>query len=140
MHQMMQSTAAPRSGYGTHRAAVKFIQKKCKLMNIEFKHFFEAADEDHVRREKAKAKEFRNSQWWKNVKGCGECSYCKSRVHPSELTMDHRVPIIRGGRSIKGNLVPCCKECNEKKKYMLPIEWNGYIKSLNKRSAELIKQ
>ncbi|MBQ9447564.1 MAG: HNH endonuclease, partial [Victivallales bacterium] len=49
---------------------------------------------------------------------------------PKELTMDHIVPIIRGGFTRKGNVVPCCKECNNKKKYMLPIEWQEYMDSL----------
>jgi len=30
--------------------------------------------------------------------------------------MDHLVPLARGGKSIKANLVPACKECNTKKK------------------------
>ena len=36
--------------------------------------------------------------------------------------MDHLVPLIRGGRSTKGNLVPACKECNTKKKHQLAFE------------------
>jgi 5-methylcytosine-specific restriction enzyme A len=38
------------------------------------------------------------------------------------LTMDHLVPLIRGGRSTKGNLVPACKPCNTKKKHQLVFE------------------
>jgi len=40
--------------------------------------------------------------------------------------MDHKVPIIRGGKSVKGNLVPCCKPCNDKKKHKLAFEWEEY--------------
>lgn len=47
-----------------------------------------------------------------------------------ELTMDHIVPIVRGGKSKRGNVVPACKECNTKKKYMLPIEWEEYLSRL----------
>jgi len=42
--------------------------------------------------------------------------------------MDHLVPLIRGGRSVRGNTVPACKECNNKKKYLLPIEWDCYLR------------
>ncbi len=42
--------------------------------------------------------------------------------------MDHVVPLVRGGRSTKGNVVPCCKDCNSKKKYLLPVEWVDYLK------------
>ena len=92
--------------------------------------FIDTADEEHIRREKAKAREMRYSQWWKNECGRGVCYYCKRRFPPKELTMDHIVPIIRGGFTRKGNVVPCCKECNNKKKYMLPIEWQEYMDSL----------
>lgn len=97
---------------------------------FEMDEYFETADEEHVRREKAKAREMRHSQWWKNECGRGVCYYCGRRVPPKELTMDHIVPIIRGGFTKKGNVVPCCKDCNNKKKYMLPVEWQEYMDSL----------
>ena len=87
------------------------------------------ADED-VKREKAKARELRSSQWWKKKVGAGRCYYCGERFKPDELTMDHIVPVIRGGKTTKGNIVPCCKGCNNKKKYMLPMEWEEYMESL----------
>jgi 5-methylcytosine-specific restriction endonuclease McrA len=40
--------------------------------------------------------------------------------------MDHIVPIARGGKTTKGNVVPCCKECNNLKKQLLPMEWEAY--------------
>jgi len=87
-------------------------------------------DDDHVRREKSRARALRQSQWWKNLRGQGVCYYCKQRVPPKELTMDHVVPVIRGGKSTKGNLVPCCKTCNDQKKYLLPVEWQTYLDRL----------
>ena len=84
---------------------------------------FLPADDEHIAREKRKAAELRKSQWWKNELARCRCHYCGGTFKPSELTMDHIVPIIRGGFTTKGNVVPACKECNNKKKYMLPIEW-----------------
>lgn len=78
-----------------------------------------------IRREKEKARQLRNSQWWKNRRAEGICHYCKRKFPPRELTMDHIVPISRGGKSTKGNIVPCCKECNSRKKYHLPLEMQG---------------
>ncbi|MFN8640927.1 MAG: HNH endonuclease [Candidatus Binatia bacterium] len=37
--------------------------------------------------------------------------------------MDHLVPIIRGGRSTKGNVVPACKACNTAKRHQLAFEF-----------------
>jgi 5-methylcytosine-specific restriction enzyme A len=41
--------------------------------------------------------------------------------------MDHIVPIIRGGKTTKGNVAVVCKECNNNKKYLLPMEWEEYL-------------
>ena len=79
-------------------------------------------DQTQVKREKAKAKDLRRSQWWKQKIATGLCAYCGLRFKPSELTMDHKIPLSRGGRSSKGNCVPCCKDCNNQKKYFTPAE------------------
>jgi len=50
------------------------------------------------------------------------CHHCGEKFPPRELTMDHLIPIIRGGKSTKGNLVPSCKKCNAERKYRLPFE------------------
>jgi 5-methylcytosine-specific restriction endonuclease McrA len=92
--------------------------------------FYVPADEEHVKRERAKAREMRSSQWWKNVRGRGSCHYCKAKVPPAELTMDHIVPVIRGGKSSKGNVVPCCKDCNSQKQSMVPVEWQAHLQRL----------
>lgn len=78
--------------------------------------------EDEIRRERAKARELRQSPWWKRKRSTGVCHYCGKTFAPSELTMDHLVPLVRGGRSTKGNLVPACKECNNAKKHKLAFE------------------
>ena len=44
--------------------------------------------------------------------------------------MDHRVPLVRGGRSVRGNVVPACRACNAAKKYLLPVEWATYLEHL----------
>lgn len=79
-------------------------------------------DDQHVKREKEKARELRKSAWWKNILAKGKCHYCGGNFPPEELTMDHVLPIVRGGKSTRGNVVPCCKECNNAKKYLTPAE------------------
>ena len=98
--------------------------------------FFIPADEEHVAREKRKAAELRKSQWWKNELAKGKCHYCGGRFKPSELTMDHILPIIRGGFTRKSNVVTCCKACNSKKKYLLPVEMNAGIGVAGRESNE----
>jgi len=92
--------------------------------------FLPEADEGAVAREKAKARELRQSQWWKRRRSSGQCHYCGRAVPPRDLTMDHVVPLIRGGKTVKSNVVPCCRECNAQKKYLLPVEWEEYLARL----------
>jgi len=87
--------------------------------------FVVEVDDAQVRRERAKARELRQSPWWKRRIATGRCHYCNKQVPPRELTMDHLVPLIRGGRSTKGNLVPACKDCNNRKKHSLAFEWQA---------------
>jgi 5-methylcytosine-specific restriction enzyme A len=84
--------------------------------------FLPLADDDHIRRERARARELRRSQWWKRRRANGKCHYCGETFPPKSLTMDHIVPIARGGRSTKGNVVPACKPCNAEKRYRLAWE------------------
>lgn len=79
-------------------------------------------DPKHVNRERQKAKELRKSSWWKNELAKGICHYCGKKFPPEELTMDHVLPVVRGGKSNKGNIVVCCKQCNNDKKYLTPAE------------------
>ncbi|HTR44585.1 MAG TPA: HNH endonuclease [Thermodesulfovibrionales bacterium] len=94
--------------------------------------FISSVTEEEIRREKAKARELRKTQWWKRKCSQGICHYCGKKFNPAELTMDHIVPIVRGGKTTKGNVVPACKECNNRKKYLLPIEWEEYLDALRK--------
>lgn len=92
----------------------------------EFDPFF-APDAKHVQREKEKAKKLRDSGWWNRKRADGICFYCRRKFKPTELTMDHLIPLSRGGSSTKENIVPCCKECNNRKKYLMPAEFADLI-------------
>lgn len=79
-------------------------------------------DEQHVARERAKARELRKSQWWRQQLQRGVCHYCGQEVGATNLTLDHVVPVARGGSSTKGNVVPACQRCNAEKRCQTPAE------------------
>jgi len=105
----------------------KFYDDNATVSGIDF-----SDNELHIKREKQKARELRHSSWWKKKIAKGICYYCGRKFKPSELTMDHVVPLSRGGDSEKINIVACCKECNTKKRSCLPVEWDEYIESIKK--------
>lgn len=92
-------------------------------------------NDEEIKREKEKARKLRRSEWWLRRINQGVCYYCKREVGREQLSMDHVVPLSRGGKSKKGNIVPACKECNSNKKYLLPIEWDAYLESLKKQGT-----
>jgi len=95
-------------------------------------NWYPEADEQTLRKERAKARELRKTQWWKNRVARRECHYCGGSFSPKELTLDHVVPLSRGGKSTRGNCVPACKECNSRKQSLLPVEWQDYLDALRR--------
>lgn len=92
--------------------------------------FISTVTEEELKRERAKSRDLRKTTWWKRKVAEGVCYYCNRRFRPEELTMDHIVPLVRGGKAVKGNVAVCCKECNTRKKYLLPMEWDEYLRRL----------
>ena len=92
--------------------------------------FYAPIDPEGLKRERARARELRESQWWKRRVADGLCYYCRRRVGRANLTMDHIVPMGRGGKSIRGNVAPACKDCNTRKRSLLPVEWQEYLDRL----------
>jgi 5-methylcytosine-specific restriction endonuclease McrA len=79
-------------------------------------------DDRHVVREREKARALRKSAWWQQQIQAGVCHYCGKKVGVNALTMDHVIPVARGGTSAKGNVVPACAACNKTKKCLTPAE------------------
>lgn len=79
-------------------------------------------DPKRMKREREKAQKLKKSQWWRTLLNRGTCHYCQGKFKVSQLTMDHVVPLARGGTSTPGNLVPACLACNREKKLGTPVE------------------
>lgn len=88
---------------------------------------FDTPDDAQIRADRGRARDLRKSRWWQQKTASGLCHYCGQNVAFKDITMDHLVPLARGGRSTKDNLVPSCKACNNLKKNMLPLEWEVYL-------------
>lgn len=90
---------------------------------------------EQLQRERQRARELRQSAWWRRKLARGVCHYCRRKFPPGELTMDHLVPLVRGGRSTKSNCVACCKECNTNKSTLLPLEWGEYLRGFQEEGG-----
>jgi len=50
------------------------------------------------------------------------CFYCGETEN---ITMEHLIPLSRGGRHSIGNLAPMCESCNKSKNDKLLVEWKS---------------
>lgn len=50
------------------------------------------------------------------------CYICDRHLSPHEITLDHVLPIARGGPHSESNLAVCCTPCNSRKRDRLPDE------------------
>lgn len=91
---------------------------------------FDGIDEAEIRRQRAIARELRKTRWWQQKTASGQCHYCGKKNAYKNLTMDHVLPLTRGGKSTKDNLVPSCKKCNTAKKSMMPLQWQEYLEKM----------
>jgi 5-methylcytosine-specific restriction protein A len=98
--------------------------------------YFAPASEQHQKKEKAKARELRQSQWWRQQLGTGVCYHCANKFKADDLTMDHLIPIVRGGKSDKKNCVVSCKGCNTKKGYKTRAEMAMEELALSSKTEE----
>lgn len=53
----------------------------------------------------------------------GPCAYCGD-ILPT--TVDHVIPVSRGGTNDRSNLVPACTSCNMEKLTFTPEEWREW--------------
>jgi hypothetical protein len=53
------------------------------------------------------------------------CSYCNKLCEEKEKTLDHIIPLIKGGKHSRDNICLACKSCNSSKKDKLLEEWNN---------------
>lgn len=130
----------------THRAAAVARSQKWQRANAEkakqaYKNYYESSTEYQVSRRKKylqnNLERHANAQHKRRVKlqangvyvvtikelkrlYASPCFYCGKT---GLMTIDHVIPIARGGRHSIGNLVTACRPCNSSKNSKFIVEW-----------------
>jgi 5-methylcytosine-specific restriction endonuclease McrA len=55
-----------------------------------------------------------------------ECYWCGIITKGDDITVDHYVPINKGGTHTWDNIVPACRKCNSSKGDKLPMDYIAY--------------
>lgn len=105
------------------------LKEKCRVKNRQAYHSDSArrskmlmnSKRHRARRAGAKIHTLTSEQWlWlKDIYG-HRCAYCGKQSE--RLTMDHIVPVSKGGNHALSNLVPACPHCNSTKNARTPDE------------------
>lgn len=90
----------------------------------------EQARADHARRRlrigKSRGQKLQPGEWEAILRTYSyRCAYCGFKH--KRLTMDHVVPVSKGGKHVASNIVPACKPCNSKKGTGLPLKPVGLV-------------
>lgn len=86
-------------------------------------NFYAPQTPQFIKQQREEAQKLKKSSWWQQKLQEGFCYYCEKKFTSQELTMDHKVPIARGGVSSRNNIVACCKDCNSKKQSMTSVDF-----------------
>jgi 5-methylcytosine-specific restriction endonuclease McrA len=71
------------------------------------------ANNRHRRRVRKKGGKITLDEWTTIKQQQGfRCYWCKQKFEDKELTMDHVIPLNKGGLHDEGNIVAACRSCN----------------------------
>lgn len=73
----------------------------------------------------AKGKRRIRCELFQQANGC--CRYCRKEMHWDEFTVDHIIPVARGGTSRVSNLWAACKRCNCLKGKTTPLRFFAHV-------------
>lgn len=72
---------------------------------------------------------FTEEQFFEKFEHLGKkCFYCGVELTNETVTRDHYIPLAKGGNDNIDNIVPCCKNCNSRKRNKMPED---FIKELS---------
>lgn len=109
---------------------IKAIQRTHRLNNLE-----KFAEKQHIRRAKMRL----NGVYQVSVKELVKLysSPCIACGTTEQVTIDHIIPIARGGRHSIGNLQPLCLTCNSSKNARTMAEWKYFLNTERTRNVAL---
>jgi 5-methylcytosine-specific restriction endonuclease McrA len=80
---------------------------------------------------------------WVFLRDNYKCQYCYLELRPNQCTIDHVVPISKGGKTTWHNVVTACYECNNSKgndirirPKVLPEQPNYWLLANNRKKKE----
>lgn len=96
---------------------IKKLQERIQQYKEDHPQYAHYAEPHIPRRKKLYTK--------KRLTGEEVCAYCGKKLTRQNATLDHVIPLSRGGDDSPRNLVWCCLKCNREKGSQLLSEWRN---------------
>lgn len=110
------------------RDAAQRIGRANKKVNpiSKTKDYRQVKGMEYYMKKKSNGGSFTHQEWieLKVQFGC-KCALCAKPESEVRLTIDHIIPVSKGGRNDIGNLQPLCQSCNSRKSNRLLDIWQG---------------
>lgn len=123
--------AGQQSYYAKNSDSIKQITSRWQKANPDkFKRISTKATHKRRATIREAAGAFTISQVMSRVEYFGwRCRYCLLRLTDKTLTLDHQIPLCRGGSNWPSNIVPACSHCNKSKNKKTFKEYQAIIGS-----------
>lgn len=104
-----------RERYQRNKDKERENSKKWQLANLQKFRHAQNLCKTRRRHQMKKSDDKITFDQWENIKTLAgnRCHYCKKEF--KKLTMDHVIPLSRGGEHNPSNIVPACQSCNASK-------------------------
>lgn len=115
--------------YATNRERILENLRMKRVVDGEQLRYLGRLSQNRRRGRLAKSEKHFTGEEWVALcaKHVGRCAYCG--VIPKLLTIDHRVPLSRGGDNSIDNILPSCARCNTRKKDRDEVWFRAKIQS-----------
>ena len=106
---------------------------RVRALDFYRKNSTESKLRNHERRTRRRALlvdagSFSVAEWRAKVRSCeNKCYYCHVRLTRRSETVDHMIPISRGGSNTVENVVPACLRCNLRKNRLTAEEFQARL-------------
>lgn len=74
---------------------------------------------------------FKITEEWTQQIAFSNCRYCRIKLEANNASLDHQLPISRGGKDESGNLILICMKCNRSKGSMTHEEFDAFLRFLS---------
>jgi hypothetical protein len=121
-------TSSHRAKFCSQSCFARFDGDRRRVSTLDDPHYRRSMRERSAPGLNSYARKMLATKWRNQGRACVYCGELAT-------TIDHVLPLVRGGTNHEGNLAPCCKRCNSSKAGWTVVEWRSGLRLPPMREA-----